>query len=84
MQTYSAEAAGRRPPTLRLTPLKRELFDHTHAICEWRMGRDSLAPADATKHDQLTLLNNTTPLPPTATIRNFLARAASMTSREQS
>ncbi len=45
IQTYSAEAGGRSAPILRLSPLKRKVYDNVRTVCEWRLGREPLEEA---------------------------------------
>lgn len=42
MRAYTAEASGRNAPFMRLSPLKRQVFDAVKAMCEWRLGRNTL------------------------------------------
>jgi hypothetical protein len=39
IQTYNAEANGRSAPVLRLTSLKRQVYERIRDMCEWRPGR---------------------------------------------
>jgi hypothetical protein len=45
MRAYTAEANGRSAPFMRLSPLKRQVYDAIKATCEWRMGRETLVDA---------------------------------------
>ncbi len=42
LRTYAWEVEKRGTPPLRLTGRAREVFDHMHALCEWRLGRGTL------------------------------------------
>lgn len=68
IQTYRAEAAGRRPPTLRLTSLKRILYDRVHAMCEMRLGREPLESDTVGTGGELALLPEMTPVTPEAIV----------------
>ena len=41
MRAYMAEANGRSAPFMRLSALKRQVYDAVKSVAEWRMGRDS-------------------------------------------
>ena len=43
---YSAELKGRNAPTIRLSPLKRKIYDAVREVCEFRLGRESIQTAD--------------------------------------
>jgi len=43
---YSAELKGRNAPTIRLSPLKRKIYDGVREVCEFRLGRESIQTAD--------------------------------------
>ena len=43
---YHAEAGGRTAPSIRLTPLKRLVFEAVKEMCEMRLGRNQLLEAE--------------------------------------
>ena len=42
IRTYNAEARGRKPPNLNLTPLAQEAYGNVQAMCEIRLSRSGL------------------------------------------
>jgi hypothetical protein len=39
LRAYQAEARGKKPPAIKLTPLAQKASDDVKALCEWRLGR---------------------------------------------
>src|SRR3989442_243459 len=42
IRTYTAEWQGRPLPALNFQPLEQEAYDRVKAMCDWRLGRESL------------------------------------------
>jgi len=64
IQTYNAEANGRTPSPLRLTPLKRKVYDRVREVCEWRLGRDTIVTLEETRQRDLPVPLEIEPLNP--------------------
>jgi hypothetical protein len=52
IRLYQAEIKGRKTPTLRFSELEQQLFEGVKAICEWRLGRESIAGITETDDEE--------------------------------
>lgn len=46
IRVYRAEESGREPPRVKLSELEKALFGGTKAMCDWRLGRESMVKVD--------------------------------------
>ncbi|MBT3287858.1 MAG: hypothetical protein HN849_03520 [Victivallales bacterium] len=51
LDSYAAEQVGREPREWKPTQTEQELFDRVRAMCETRLGRDSLETEDDSVHE---------------------------------